>query len=99
MMLLNLILKKCTGRYKLYKSQEKNQSPNVQEQDQTVCQKWKELETLILAVKICSEDVRMEFAIEKCGMLIMKSGKQQTTEGIKGQNQEKNQNTRGKENL
>ena len=36
----------------------------------------KELETLIQAVRIYSQDLRMECCIEKCAMLIMKSGKQ-----------------------
>ena len=31
----------------------------------------------------------MEFGIEKCAVLIMKSGKRQTTEGIELQNQER----------
>ena len=49
----------------------------------------KELETLIQAVTIYSDDIRMEFGLEKCTMLIMKSGKRQMTEGIELQNQEK----------
>ena len=35
----------------------------------------KELETLIDAVRIYSQDIGMEFGIEKCAMLTMKSGK------------------------
>ena len=42
----------------------------------------KELKTLILAVRIYSQDVGMEFDIEKCAMLIMRSGKRQMTEEI-----------------
>ena len=42
----------------------------------------KELETLIQAVRIYSEDIGTEFDIEKCAMLIMKSGKRHMTEGI-----------------
>ncbi len=49
----------------------------------------KELETLIQAVRIYSDDIEMEFNIEKQAMLIMKSGKQQMTEGIELPNQEK----------
>ena len=49
----------------------------------------KESETLIQAVRIYSRDVRMEFGIEKCDMLIMKSVKRYMTEGIKLPNQEK----------
>ena len=35
----------------------------------------KELETLIHTVRIYSQDIGMEFGIEKCAMLVMKSGK------------------------
>ena len=35
----------------------------------------KKLETLIHAVRIYSQDIGMEFGIEKCAMLVMKSGK------------------------
>ena len=48
----------------------------------------KELETLIQAVRRNSQDIWMESGIEKCAMLIMKSGKQQMAEGIKLSNQE-----------
>ena len=49
----------------------------------------KELETLIQAVRIYSQDIGMEFGIEKCAMLIMKCGKRHMTEGIELLNQEK----------
>ena len=49
----------------------------------------KELETLKQAVRIYSQDIGMEFAIEKCAMLIMNSGKCHTTEGIKLPKQDK----------
>ena len=58
----------------------------------------KELETLIQAVRIYCEDIRMEFGIEKCAMLVMKSGKQHMTEGIELPNQG-NQNARRKGNV
>ena len=48
----------------------------------------KESETLIHAVSTYSEDMGIEFGIEKYDMLIMKSGKKQMTEGIELQNQE-----------
>ena len=35
----NHIFRKCTGGYKLHKSQEKNQPPNVHGRHQTLCQK------------------------------------------------------------
>ena len=51
--------------------------------------KEKELETLIQAVRIYSQDIVMEFGIEKCAMVIRKSGKWQMIEGIEQPNQEK----------
>ena len=43
----------------------------------------KELETLIHAVRIYSQDIGMEFGIEKCDRLVMKSGKRHMTDGMK----------------
>ena len=42
----------------------------------------KELETLLLTVRKYSEDIGMEFAIEKCAMLEMRSENRHMTEGI-----------------
>ena len=42
----------------------------------------KELETLIHAVKIYSQDIGIEFGIEKCAMLVMKSSKQHMIDGM-----------------
>ena len=52
-------------------------------------QKWKELETLIHTVRIYSQDIGMEFSIEKCAMLGMKSGKQHLTDGMELPSQNK----------
>ena len=49
----------------------------------------KELETLIHAVRIYSQDIGMEFGTEKCAMLVMKSGKRHMTDGMELPNQEK----------
>ena len=49
----------------------------------------KELETIIQALRIYSQDIGMEFDIEKCAMLIMKSGKWHITEGKELLNKEK----------
>ena len=40
----------------------------------------KELETLIHTVRIYIQDIGMEFGIEKCAMLVMKSVKRHLTE-------------------
>ena len=47
------------------------------------------MEALIQTVRIYSQDTGIEFSIEKGAVLIMKSGKRQTIEGIELQNQEK----------
>ena len=49
----------------------------------------KELETLIHTVRIYSRDIGMEFGIEKCAMLVMKSGKWQLTDGMEQPNKDK----------
>ena len=49
----------------------------------------KELETLIHAVRIYSQDIGMEFGIETCVMLVMKSGKQHMTDGMELPNHDK----------
>ena len=49
----------------------------------------KELETLIHAVRIYSQDIGMEFGIEKCTMLVMKSGKRHLIDGMELPNQDK----------
>ena len=49
----------------------------------------KELVILIHAVKIYSQDIGMEFGIEKCATLIMKSGKQHMTDGMELPNKDK----------
>ena len=43
----------------------------------------KELETLICAVRIYSHDIGIESGIEKCAILVMKSGKRHLTDGMK----------------
>ena len=47
----------------------------------------KELEALLQTVTIYSQDIRMEFGIEKCAMIVMKSSKWHMTEGVELPNQ------------
>ena len=58
--------------------------------------KKKELETLIQAARVYSQDIGKEFGIEKCAMLIMSSGKQQMTKGIELSNLEKPERSKKK---
>ena len=75
MMPLNHILRKCTSRYKLSRSQEKINHLMFMDDIKLFAKNGKELETLIHAVRIYSQDIGMEYGIEKCAMLVMKSGK------------------------
>ena len=59
----------------------------------------KEMETLTQALRIYSDDIGMDFDIENCAVLIMRSGKRQMMEEIELPNQEKNQNAQRKGNL
>ena len=49
----------------------------------------KELETVIHIVRIYSQDIGMELGIEKCALLVMKSGKRYLTDRIELPNQDK----------
>ena len=49
----------------------------------------KELETLMQAGRIYSQNIGMEYRIKTCSLLIMKSGKRHMTERIELTNQEK----------
>ena len=67
-MSLNHTARKCTGRYKLHKSQEKINHLIYMDDIKLFAQNEKELETLILAVRIYSQDIGMGFvkAVQTC---------------------------------
>ena len=58
----------------------------------------KELETLINPVRIYNQDIRIEFGIGKCAMLVMNSGKRHPMDGME-KNQEKIKTPGEKENF
>ena len=89
MMPLNHILKKCTAGYKLGRSQKKVNHLMYMDNIKLFAKNEKELETLIHTVRIYSRDIGMEFGIEKCAMLVMKSGKWHLTDGIELPNKDK----------
>ena len=89
MMPLNHILRKCTAGYKLSRSQEKVNHLMYMDDIKLFAKNEKELETLIHTVRIYSQDIGMEFGIEKCAMLVMKSGKRHLTDGMELPNQDK----------
>ena len=82
MMPLNHIPRKCTDGYKLSRSLEKVNHLMYMDDMKLFAKNQKELETLIHTVRIYSRGIGMEFGIEKCAMLVMKSGKRQLTDGM-----------------
>ena len=86
---LNHILRKCTAGYKLSRSQEKINHLMYLDDIKLFVKDEKELETLIHAVRIYSQYIEMEYGIEKCAMLVMKSGKRHLTDGMELPSQDK----------
>ena len=97
MMPLNHILRKCTARYKLSKFQEEINHLIYMNNIKLPARNEKELETLIHAIRIYSQDIGMEFGIEKCAMLVMKSGKWHLIDRMELPNQDKIRTLRKKE--
>ena len=89
MMSLNHIIRKCTAGYKLSRSQEKINHLMYIDDIKLFAKNEKELETLIHTVRIYSQDMGMEFGIEKCALLVMKSSKRYLTNGMELPNQDK----------
>ena len=72
-MLLNYILRKCSGGYKFTKPQ-KIKHLVLMDHIKISGENEKELEPLTQTLRIYSQDLVMEFGIEKYTMLIMKKG-------------------------
>ena len=88
MMPVNHILRKCTTGYELSRSQEninRLMYIKLSAKKRKKKKNWKKIHT----VRIYSQDIGMEFGIEKCAMLVMKSSKRHRTDGIEIPNQEK----------
>ena len=78
----NHMLRKCTVRYKLSRLQEKINHLMYMDDIKLFAKNEKELETLIHIVRIYRQGIGMEFGIEKCAILVMKSGKRYLTDGM-----------------
>ena len=89
MMSLNHILRKCTVGYKLSRLQQMINHLMYMDVIELFAKNEKELEIRIHAVRIYSQDIWMEFGIDKCAMLVMKSGKWHLTDGADLPNQDK----------
>ena len=86
---LNHIPRKCIAGYKLSRSQEKINHLIYMDDIKLFAKNEKELDTLIHTVRIYSQDIGMEFSIEKCALLVMKSGKRHRTDGMELPNHDK----------
>ena len=89
MMPLNRIHRRCAAAYTLSRSQEKINHLMYMDDIKLFTKNEKELETFKHAVRIYSQDIGIQFGIEKCAMLVMKSGKRHTTDGIELPNQDR----------
>ena len=86
---LNHRLRKCTAGYKLTKSQEKINHLLYMDDIKLFAKNEKELETLIHALRIYSQDIGVKIGIENCAMLVMKSGKRHLMDGMELPNKDK----------
>ena len=82
MMPRNHVLRKCAAGYKLNRLQEKINHLMYVDDIKLFAKKEKELEALMHAVRIYSQDIGMEFGTEKCAIFVMKSGKRHITDGM-----------------
>ena len=86
---LNHKLRKYKAGYKLSRSQEKINHPMYMDDIKLFAKDVKELETLIYAVRIFSQDIGRKCGIEKCAILVMKSGKRHLTRRIELPNEDR----------
>ena len=85
---INHILRKCSAGFKHSRSQEKINHLMYMD-DLKLFAKMKKNWKLIHTVRIYSQDIGMKFVIEKCAMLVMKSGKRHLTDGMELPGQDK----------
>ena len=79
---LSLILRKVKAAYEFSGSQEKIHHLLFMGDLKLYSRSEKGLESLVQTVCIFSEDIGMEFGIEKCAMLVMEKGKIVESVGI-----------------
>ena len=97
MVSFNHILRKSTAGYKLSRSQKKINHLMYLDDIKLFAKNQKGLETLLHPVRIYRQDIGMEFNIDKCAMLVMKSGKRHMTDGMEQPNQDKIRTLKEKE--
>ena len=72
---LSLILRKTKAAYEFSEGKEKINHLLFMDDLKLCSHSEKGLDSLIQTVRAFSEDIRMEFGIEKCAMLVMEKGK------------------------
>ena len=68
---LSLISRKAKAAYEFSKSKEKSNNILVMDDLKLYSPNEKGLESLVQTIRVSSEDVGMEFGIEKCAVLVM----------------------------
>ena len=79
---LSLILRKAKAAYEFSESKEKINHLLFMDDLKLYSRSKKGLDSLVQKVHVFSEDIGMEFGIEKCAMLVMKRGKIVKSAGI-----------------
>ena len=79
---LSLILQKAKAGYKFSGSKEKINHLLFMDDLKLYSRSEKGLDSLVQTVRVFSEDIGMEFGIEKCAMLVMEKGKIVKSAGI-----------------
>ena len=72
---LSLILRKAKAAYEFSESKEKINHLLFMDDLKLYNRSEKGLDSLVQTVRVFSEDIGMEFGIEKCAMLVMEKGK------------------------
>ena len=70
-----MILRKAKAAYELLESKEKINHLLFTDDLKLYSQSEKGLDSLLQAARVFSEDIGMEFGVEKCTMLVMEKGK------------------------
>ena len=79
---LTLVLRQTKASYKLKKGGKKVNQLLFMDDLKLFAKNEDQIDNLVNKVRIFSEDIKMEFGLPKCGMLIMKRGKVVKSEGI-----------------
>ena len=79
---LSLILRKAKAAYEFYRSKEEINHLLFMDDLKLYSRSEKGLDSLVQTVRVFSEDIGMEFGIEKCAMLVIERGKIVKSVGI-----------------